>query len=747
MFKLVLKKKAEVILEYILGDKQIVVGSANRCDIQIKDKVVSLQHCKIRKENDKFIVQDLKTAYGTLVNGRKIDNCQLKVGDEIGIGPYSLFFRKGTQREKEGLKSYNLLGIHGAFEGKKYELNRGETRIGRSDIFNEIILWGNIDPSVSRRHTTINFQDDQYILTDKRSRNRTFVGKKEVKEDEAVVLQPKDEILIGHTIFRFVEEENEDYSPPKKAGIFWVRFKYPFFKFSSIALVLVGMFLLFFGIRGILIIKSKPRRFSMEPVISLEIDESDKIASQTSDYFTSEAAYEISSSPGIGDLNNDGINEVVFATKRGYLYAWNGKTGQKIWEKSLKIGNKIVSSPSIIDINGDGACDIVISSDDSCLYIVDGPTSKLIYKSEILGGNLRSSPAVYDLDQDGWLDIVVCSEQGRIYFIYSPLAEPRIEVRKVTGRIYSSPVIFVDNGIPKTVISTIEGKVYFFNNEAETEAISYLTEIINKHFGTYLPLNEITPTVAVSDLNGDHTLDIVIADKQYYVSVIKEDSKELLWEPYYIEPISEKPSPLYYSSPVLADLDEDGKPDIIVASCNGGIFAIKGSQGELLWRYDTGEELRIISSPALADLDKDGIADVIVGNEDGSIYVLRGKVSLSQSVSRLLFKEKISSIPITSSPAVGDVNKDGYLDIIYSQMNDKIGIYSTNTKVFKNQIVWPMFHANPQHSGKYFCENRLGSLMIKSLEGFLLILATVLTGLIIKKKKKAKRPSILSNEG
>ena len=38
MFKLVLKKKAEIILECILRNRQIVIGNAEECDIRIEDK-------------------------------------------------------------------------------------------------------------------------------------------------------------------------------------------------------------------------------------------------------------------------------------------------------------------------------------------------------------------------------------------------------------------------------------------------------------------------------------------------------------------------------------------------------------------------------------------------------------------------------------------------------------------------------------------------------------------------------------
>jgi len=74
-------------------------------------------------------------------------------------------------------------------------------------------------------------------------------------------------------------------------------------------------------------------------------------------------------------------------------------------------------------------------------------------------------------------------------------------------------------------------------------------------------------------------------------------------------------------SPVVADLDGDGGPDLLIGSRATRLYALSG-QGQLLWSFPTGDELS--SSPAVADLDGDGLVEVVAASRDGYLYVLGG---------------------------------------------------------------------------------------------------------------------------
>lgn len=70
-----------------------------------------------------------------------------------------------------------------------------------------------------------------------------------------------------------------------------------------------------------------------------------------------------------------------------------------------------------------------------------------------------------------------------------------------------------------------------------------------------------------------------------------------------------------YGSPVIGDLDKDGKREIIVGGVDGKVYAVR-SDGSVMWTFDTTGPInarapragksRIDSAPAAGDLDNDG---------------------------------------------------------------------------------------------------------------------------------------------
>lgn len=69
------------------------LGRAKANDIVLKDIAISSQHCRIRREDGRFVLHDLKSTNGTFVNDRRVSRCLLSEGDEIKIGETVLRFR------------------------------------------------------------------------------------------------------------------------------------------------------------------------------------------------------------------------------------------------------------------------------------------------------------------------------------------------------------------------------------------------------------------------------------------------------------------------------------------------------------------------------------------------------------------------------------------------------------------------------------------------------------------------------
>jgi len=70
------------------------IGRSSSNDIVLKAPKVSRQHAAINMYNNQFIIIDLKSSNGVYVNGAKVDECVLNIGDEVSVGGYKFIFEK-----------------------------------------------------------------------------------------------------------------------------------------------------------------------------------------------------------------------------------------------------------------------------------------------------------------------------------------------------------------------------------------------------------------------------------------------------------------------------------------------------------------------------------------------------------------------------------------------------------------------------------------------------------------------------
>jgi pSer/pThr/pTyr-binding forkhead associated (FHA) protein/tetratricopeptide (TPR) repeat protein len=82
------------VTQYEISDNEVAIGRSQKCHIVLEDKRSSRKHSIIRREGNKFSVQDLGSANGTLVNGVRIDEQQeLHSGDVLQIGDTQFTFQ------------------------------------------------------------------------------------------------------------------------------------------------------------------------------------------------------------------------------------------------------------------------------------------------------------------------------------------------------------------------------------------------------------------------------------------------------------------------------------------------------------------------------------------------------------------------------------------------------------------------------------------------------------------------------
>ncbi|RSX56066.1 FHA domain-containing protein [Bifidobacterium dolichotidis] len=77
---------------YLLDEDEITVGRDPKSDILLDDSTVSRMHAVFRRVNGKYHVIDAGSLNGTYVNRQRVEDAELRNGDEIMIGKFRLVF-------------------------------------------------------------------------------------------------------------------------------------------------------------------------------------------------------------------------------------------------------------------------------------------------------------------------------------------------------------------------------------------------------------------------------------------------------------------------------------------------------------------------------------------------------------------------------------------------------------------------------------------------------------------------------
>ncbi len=73
--------------------KQLVIGRSSRCDISLPSQLVSRSHAEIIPTPDGFLLKDMSSANGTILNGKLVAESRLRHGDQICLGDVTIRFQ------------------------------------------------------------------------------------------------------------------------------------------------------------------------------------------------------------------------------------------------------------------------------------------------------------------------------------------------------------------------------------------------------------------------------------------------------------------------------------------------------------------------------------------------------------------------------------------------------------------------------------------------------------------------------
>ncbi len=106
----VIARKGHTLLRWLdWGDQTIFVGRSKENDIALSDADVSRRHAKLFVQEGIHLIEDLKSANGTKLNGKKIQRAEVREGDRIELGPFviSLEQEENTHPDLASSKTEN----------------------------------------------------------------------------------------------------------------------------------------------------------------------------------------------------------------------------------------------------------------------------------------------------------------------------------------------------------------------------------------------------------------------------------------------------------------------------------------------------------------------------------------------------------------------------------------------------------------------------------------------------------------
>ncbi len=94
-YALVIERGPQTGMTYVLSPGNTTVGRHPESDIFLNDVTISRQHCRFLLGEGKLMVEDSGSTNGTYVNDARVDEAQLRAGDEVVVGRFHFLVAHG----------------------------------------------------------------------------------------------------------------------------------------------------------------------------------------------------------------------------------------------------------------------------------------------------------------------------------------------------------------------------------------------------------------------------------------------------------------------------------------------------------------------------------------------------------------------------------------------------------------------------------------------------------------------------
>ena len=347
----------------------------------------------------------------------------------------------------------------------------------------------------------------------------------------------------------------------------------------------------------------------------------------------------------------------------------------------VELGQNTPASVAIARIYQPGQLDIVAGAD--LLYVfhpdgtapVDADGSVLTPGDfSLLGTYYAAGPSVGDIDGTGGMDIVATTWTSKKVYAFDQLGQvkPGWPFDAGIEMWGCATLVDLDNNGTKEVLFPSNGNRFFALRSNGTEWMdgdaNPLTNGVFKDLG--VPTN--FGTAAVADLDNNGQVDIVYGANNGVLNAWRPNGDNLPGFPVIL-------SGAITNSAAIGRLDGPGDlaPEIAILTSSDSLYVIQ-SNGARRPGFPVGVKISGTSkqpSPALGDIDGDGFLDVVVASTDGKLYVYNRNGLLLPAFTNVRYSSE-TSIASESSPVIADINGDGINDIVIGDEENVLNGFS-----------------------------------------------------------------------
>ncbi|GDX80707.1 hypothetical protein LBMAG42_25180 [Deltaproteobacteria bacterium] len=316
--------------------------------------------------------------------------------------------------------------------------------------------------------------------------------------------------------------------------------------------------------------------------------------------------------PVLSDLDRDGRLDIVAVGFDGKVYAWTPDgallPGWPIvprWDAAIQGREHIVSSPAVGDLDGDGLPELVFGTNEAIddehaplfAYHGDGtplagwPVRMWGYSTDVLpvvGEGMPESAAISDMDGDGAPEIIAHSIGGAVS-VFAPDGSTILETQ--TNRSAYGPRSNVgDSSVLPLINSPSVGDV-------DGDGV----------------LDIVTGATGIGYMLGGMAQGDRVDFDQMVAAWSGVDGSFLAGWPRVVDDLP------FFLNPAIGDIDGDRAMEVI-AGTGGGLAHAWNADGDEPSGWPKLVGGWVIASPAIGDINGDGLLDVVLGTRDGYLF-------------------------------------------------------------------------------------------------------------------------------